>query len=108
MTANPNQNTPFCAQHEDANFGSMTAMCSYACPAGYQKSQWPEAQGASAQSVGGLMCGTDGKLHLTNPGLSKKLCIEGTGLVNVQNNLNKNAAICRTDYPGKSTSAAHC
>ncbi|MCJ1403236.1 hypothetical protein MMC11_006459 [Xylographa trunciseda] len=76
------------------------AMCSYACPPGYQKSQWPSQQGATGQSVGGIMCGTDGKLHLTNPGLSSNLCMQGSGLVNVQNKLNKNVAICRTDYPG--------
>ena len=76
------------------------AMCSYACPPGYQKSQWPSAQGATGQSVGGLSCNKNGKLVLTNPGLSKTLCIEGTGAVNVQNKLSSNAAICRTDYPG--------
>lgn len=76
------------------------AMCSYACPAGYQKSQWPSAQGATGQSVGGLQCNQNGKLSLTNPGLSKTLCIRGTGAVTVQNKLSTNAAICRTDYPG--------
>ena len=76
------------------------AMCSYACPAGYQKSQWPSQQGATGQSVGGLSCNSNGKLALTNPGLSKNLCIKGTGAVTVQNKLSNNAAICRTDYPG--------
>ncbi|MCJ1271914.1 hypothetical protein MMC22_011819 [Lobaria immixta] len=76
------------------------AMCSYACPPGYQKSQWPKAQGSTAQSVGGLRCNKDGKLTLTNPSLSKTLCMKGTGEVKVQNKLSKNAAICRTDYPG--------
>ena len=76
------------------------AMCSYACPAGYQKSQWPAAQGATGQSVGGLQCTSNGKLALTNPQLSKNLCIPGTGAVLVQNKLVENAAICRTDYPG--------
>ena len=76
------------------------AMCSYACPAGYQKSQWPSQQGSTGQSVGGLSCNSDGKLTLTNPGLSKNLCIRGTGAVTVQNKLSNNAAICRTDYPG--------
>ena len=76
------------------------AMCSYACPAGYQKSQWPSAQGSTGQSVGGLHCKENGKLSLTNPSLSKKLCIKGTGATKVQNNLSSNAAICRTDYPG--------
>lgn len=76
------------------------AMCSYACPAGYQKSQWPSQQGSTGQSVGGLSCNSNGKLSLTNPDLSKTLCIRGTGAVIVQNKLSNNAAICRTDYPG--------
>ncbi|MCJ1414090.1 hypothetical protein MMC32_000415 [Xylographa parallela] len=84
-----------CASNSDG-----TAMCSYACPPGYQKSQWPEQQGSTGQSVGGIMCGSDGKLHLTNPGLSSNLCIQGSGLVSVQNTLSTNVGICRTDYPG--------
>ena len=76
------------------------AMCSYACPPGYQKSQWPSTQGSTGQSVGGLSCNSNGKLTLTNPGLSRNLCIQGTGAVTVQNKLSNNAAICRTDYPG--------
>lgn len=77
------------------------AYCSYACPAGYQKSQWPSSQGATGQSVGGLLC-KNGKLHLTNPGLSNKLCIRGASQVNimVKNTLSQNVAVCRTDYPG--------
>lgn len=75
--------------------------CSYACPAGYQKSQWPTTQGATGQSVGGLLC-QNGKLHLTNPGLSNKLCMTGASQVTVlvKNTLSKNVAVCRTDYPG--------
>ncbi|KJY01184.1 SUN domain protein (Uth1) [Zymoseptoria brevis] len=75
--------------------------CSYACPAGYQKSQWPSTQGSTGQSIGGIKC-SGGKLHLTNPGLSKKLCIRGAEAVTilVQNKLSKNVAVCRTDYPG--------
>ncbi|KAI4127747.1 MAG: hypothetical protein LQ338_003058 [Usnochroma carphineum] len=79
---------------------SAGAMCSYACPPGYQKSQWPSTQGSMGQSVGGLQCNSDNKLELTNPELSKTLCIKGTGATKVQNKLNTNAAICRTDYPG--------
>ncbi|EEH35852.1 SUN domain protein (Uth1) [Paracoccidioides lutzii Pb01] len=75
------------------------AMCSYACPPGYQKSQWPSTQGATGQSVGGLRC-SDGKLYLTNPTLSKKLCIKGAGGVQVKNTMDKVVAVCRTDYPG--------
>ena len=78
-------------------------MCSYACPGGYQKSQWPSSQGNLGQSIGGIYCGSDNMLHLTNPSLSKNLCIPGVGGVSVQNKLSQNAAICRTDYPGKSS-----
>lgn len=75
--------------------------CSYACPAGYQKSQWPDKQGATGQSVGGIQC-KNGKLHLTNPGMSNKLCMKGTDAVTikVQNKINKGVSVCRTDYPG--------
>lgn len=76
------------------------AMCSYACPAGYQKSQWPETQGSTGQSVGGLECRA-GKLYLTNKALSNKLCVEGAGGVKVQNTMGQGVAVCRTDYPGK-------
>ncbi|OMP87888.1 Protein NCA3, mitochondrial [Diplodia seriata] len=76
------------------------AYCSYACPAGYQKAQWPTAQGATGQSVGGLLC-SDGKLTLTNPNF-KTLCIKGSDkvTVQVQSELSEQAAVCRTDYPG--------
>lgn len=80
---------------------TANALCSYACPPGFQKSQWPTTQGSTGQSVGGLQCNQDGKLTLTNPSLSKKLCIKGTGATKVHNKLSKNAAICRTDYPGR-------
>jgi len=76
------------------------AMCSYACPAGYQKSQWPSTQGSTGQSVGGLKCSENNKLVKTNPDLSEYLCIKGTGATQVRNTMSKNAAICRTDYPG--------
>ncbi|KAL4992760.1 hypothetical protein BDW68DRAFT_148784 [Aspergillus falconensis] len=75
------------------------AMCSYACPPGYQKSQWPSTQGSSGQSVGGLQCKL-GKLYLTNPDLSDKLCIPGVGGVKAKNTLSEHVAVCRTDYPG--------
>jgi hypothetical protein len=75
------------------------AMCSYACPPGYQKSQWPQAQGVNGESIGGIEC-RGGKLYLTNPKY-KKLCISGSGGVQVQNTMSEIAAICRTDYPGK-------
>lgn len=75
------------------------SMCSYACPPGYQKAQWPSTQGSTGQSVGGLSC-SGGKLHLTNSALSSSLCIEGTGNVQATNNAGSVVAICRTDYPG--------
>ncbi|KAK4449501.1 putative septation protein SUN4 precursor [Podospora aff. communis PSN243] len=74
-------------------------MCSYACPPGYQKTQWPDEQGATGQSVGGLYCNSDGFLELTRPN-HKKLCEPGAGGIFVRNELSKNAAVCRTDYPG--------
>ena len=75
--------------------------CSYTCPNGWQKSQWPdELQGGLGQSVGGLLCNENNKLELTNPKLSEYLCIQGTGATFVHNQLQQNAAICRTDYPG--------
>lgn len=75
--------------------------CSYACPPGYQKSQWPTTQGSTGQSVGGIKC-QNGKLHLTNPSMSKSLCMKGAQQVTilVENKLSKNVAVCRTDYPG--------
>ena len=86
---------------EGGNCCSEGSFCSYACPAGYQKSQWPSTQGATGQSVGGIQC-QGGKLHLTNPGMSKNLCMTGASQVTVlvENNLSKNVPICRTDYPG--------
>lgn len=75
------------------------AMCSYACPPGYQKSQWPSVQGSTGQSVGGLQCKSDNKLYLTNDNY-KQLCIPGVGGVHVKNQMSDNVAVCRTDYPG--------
>lgn len=77
------------------------AYCSYACPAGYQKSQWPSDQGASGQSIGGVHC-QGGKLRLTNKSMSGKLCMSGTTKVEVkvENRLGQNVSVCRTDYPG--------
>ncbi|KAK3386204.1 hypothetical protein B0T20DRAFT_394984 [Sordaria brevicollis] len=75
-------------------------LCSYACPPGYQKTQWPEEnQGATGQSIGGLYCNTDGYLELTREN-HPTLCEPGAGGVYVKNLLPKSAAICRTDYPG--------
>ncbi|KAL2153999.1 hypothetical protein VTH82DRAFT_2675 [Thermothelomyces myriococcoides] len=74
-------------------------MCSYACPPGYEKTQWPEEQGATGQSVGGLWCNEDGFLELTRPNATR-LCQPGAGGVYVVNKLPGDACVCRTDYPG--------
>lgn len=78
---------------------SKGCMCSYACPPGYQKTQWPAAQGATKQSIGGLWCGNDGKLYKTRES-SNTLCEKGAGGVSVQNKLGVEAVLCQTDYPG--------
>ena len=77
------------------------AMCSYACPPGWQKTQWPTVPPAQGRSVGGLFCNANNKLELTNPSLSKSLCMQGTGATRVENKLSLDAMICRTDYPGE-------
>ncbi len=73
--------------------------CSYACPEGYVQSQWPEAQGATGQSVGGLYCNADGFLELTRSAYST-LCQKGLGNIKIVNKMQKNVAVCRTQYPG--------
>lgn len=78
------------------------ALCSYACPAGYSKAQWPADQPASGESHGGLKC-RGGKLYRTRDGYTK-LCQPGQGTAQVRNKLDKFVAICRTDYPGQSPS----
>lgn len=75
------------------------AFCSYQCPAGYLKSQWPSTQGATGQSVGGVKC-SNGKLVRTNPEY-ETLCIAGVPGVTVKNTLDSLVSVCRTDYPGK-------
>lgn len=75
-------------------------LCSYACPAGFSKSQWPSSQPASGESHGGLLC-QGGKLRLTRPAYPQ-LCQPGVGGVTVVNKLKQLVSICRTDYPGKS------
>ncbi|KAF4123336.1 SUN family beta-glucosidase [Geosmithia morbida] len=78
---------------------SKGSMCSYACPAGYQKTQWPSAQGSTKQSIGGLYCNSDGYLELTRKEYDT-LCEAGAGGVSIQNDLDEEVATCRTDYPG--------
>jgi hypothetical protein len=78
---------------------TKNSFCSYACPPGYQKSQWPPAQGSTGQSIGGLYCNADGMLELSRPSVPQ-ICTPGAGGVTVTNNLGSVASICRTDYPG--------
>lgn len=75
------------------------SFCSYACPAGYQKSQWPSAQGSTGQSIGGLYCNADGYLELANSNYTT-ICTAGAGNVFVSSSLSEDVPICRTDYPG--------
>jgi len=83
----------------DGDSCTKNSFCSYACPAGYQKTQWPSQQGATGQSIGGLYCNADGYLELSNSDYST-ICGEGVGNVFVVNNLSQDVPICRTDYPG--------
>jgi hypothetical protein len=87
-------------QCENGNCCLEGAFCAYACPPGSQMFQWPSEQGASGQSIGGVLC-KGGKLYKTNSN-SQTLCGPGAEGVNVQivNQLNKNVAVCRTIYPG--------
>jgi hypothetical protein len=78
---------------------TSNSFCSYACPPGYQKVQWPDAQGSTLESIGGLYCNSDGKLERTRDGY-KTLCEPGVGGVTVQNDLDVDVSTCRTDYPG--------
>jgi hypothetical protein len=74
--------------------------CSYACPPGYQKTQWdPNSQGATGQSIGGLYCNSDGYLEVKRSS-HPKICEAGAGGVYIQNKLSGTASVCRTDYPG--------
>ncbi|TGJ85956.1 hypothetical protein E0Z10_g2829 [Xylaria hypoxylon] len=73
---------------------------SYACPAGYVKSQWPESQGNTGQSIGGLFCNGKGKLELTRGDVTKKLCEKGIPGITIKNKMSSGTSVCRTDYPG--------
>lgn len=74
------------------------ALCSYACPLGYSKGQWPEVQPASGESHGGLEC-RNGKLYKTHSS-NQSLCVKGHGGVYIKNEIDQSVPICRTDYPG--------
>ncbi|CCH42046.1 Septation protein [Wickerhamomyces ciferrii] len=74
------------------------AYCSYACQPGMSKTQWPSSQPGNGVSVGGLVC-KNGKLRRSNTD-QKYLCEWGVDAAYVKNELSKDVAICRTDYPG--------
>ncbi|CAJ2501102.1 Uu.00g039550.m01.CDS01 [Anthostomella pinea] len=76
-----------------------TGFYSYACPENYFKSQYPEAQGRTGESIGGLYCNSNGKLERTRRD-HKTLCEEGIGGITIVNNMSKGTSVCRTDYPG--------
>ncbi|EFX04299.1 sun domain containing protein [Grosmannia clavigera kw1407] len=76
------------------------SFCSYACPAGQTKAQWPTtSQGATGQSIGGLWCNSDGYLELTNDNFDT-LCQDGLGGITIKNELSDEVAVCGTNYPG--------
>jgi SUN family beta-glucosidase len=77
--------------------------CSYHCPHGFIKAQWPEAhQGVNGESVGGLEC-RDNLLYLSRAHASRKLCEDPMSSVPafIQNNLDEVVSICGTNYPGE-------
>ena len=77
--------------------------CSYHCPAGMVKAQWPEThQGVNGESVGGLEC-RDNLLFLTRAHASRKLCMEGSTAATawIENKLDQVVSICATNYPGE-------
>lgn len=87
--------------HSDTSTGGSCedgTYCSYACPPGYSKTQWPSNQPANGVSVGGLYC-KGGYLYKTNSAFDT-LCVAGVDMARVENTLDQSVAICRTDYPG--------
>ncbi|KAJ2906088.1 hypothetical protein MKZ38_003125 [Zalerion maritima] len=78
---------------------SSGAHCTYLCPEGYEKAQWPERQGNDDESIGGLYCNSNNKLVKTRDG-ANTLCQKGKGGVTVTNSLSETVYMCRTDYPG--------
>ncbi len=74
------------------------AYCSYACQSGMSKTQWPSDQPSSGVSIGGLKC-KNGKLYRSNTD-SDYLCEWGKDKAYINNQVGKQVAICRTDYPG--------
>jgi SUN family beta-glucosidase len=79
------------------------AYCSYNCPMGAVKTQWPDdhLQPANGASLGGLLC-RNGFLHRSNLRYDN-LCSTGTDKMRavIRNRMSRNVAICRTNYPGR-------
>jgi hypothetical protein len=87
------------------NAGCMPgSYCSYNCPEGMLKAQWPEEhQGAGGESVGGLECRDNGYLYTSRPQVTRKLCDYGSTRASafIHNQLDQVVSICATNYPGK-------
>lgn len=75
------------------------SLCSYACQPGMSKTQWPSSQPADGQSRGGLTCGSDNMLHLSDTS-KPYLCEWGQNSAYIVSSLSSGVAVCRTDYPG--------
>lgn len=86
----------------DGSCCTAGSFCSYGCPNPYLKLSFPNKQGRTGQSVGGLYCNKNGYLEMADGSLGKTLCGQGSKrmTVKVQNKLSKSVSICRTDYPG--------
>ena len=63
------------------------------------KTQWPQSQPADGQSRGGLTCGSDNKLYLSDSS-KPYLCEWGQNSAYLESSLSQGVAVCRTDYPG--------
>ncbi|KAH7385991.1 hypothetical protein BKA66DRAFT_66811 [Pyrenochaeta sp. MPI-SDFR-AT-0127] len=87
---------------DDGSCCTSGSFCSYGCPNPYLKLSFPQKQGRTGQSVGGLFCNDKGFLEMADGSIGKTLCGNGSKdmTVKVQNNLSKSVSICRTDYPG--------
>lgn len=77
---------------------SEGSYCSYACQSGMSKTQWPSNQPSDGRSIGGLYC-KGGFLYRSNTD-HDYLCEWGVQAAEVVSELDKDVAICRTDYPG--------
>uniref|UniRef100_A0A060T760 ARAD1B17314p n=1 Tax=Blastobotrys adeninivorans TaxID=409370 RepID=A0A060T760_BLAAD len=75
--------------------------CPYACPSGMLAAQWdPSVKTYSypGSQNGGLYCNSNGDLE--KPFDDKPYCVNGTGMVSVDNKAKDNVAFCQTVLPG--------